>query len=805
MTVSEMPVSEMSVSEVPVSEVPVSDVPVSDVSDVSEVTASEVQVSEEVPVSQVLSQLSLDTNIVRPPPSLTTYDLRTRTLTYMLKALNPQSKIPALSPESLQPNPVVVSPENPLCSVLGASAPRRYRSGAERTWLKVLNQVAQLLVREHEIVAVLSKRSGATADVRFMVTTDSDSESDSERAAPSTSSTMLKTNYLIAQNPRDDQPPKTPNHGEALEALQQVSGMDGMLTYLNDHKVVSFSTHVSSIELLLNKVITGSQTEASYPAQCEILRRYITFRAAPKMLRRFTARAFKSFLQAVSALSPDEVALAISVNRPPGATPLSTNLPFDRALVTDIVSFKPFDRSSCPYIVAKYREVGGINYTSKTAWEFHQLLIFCLAQAKKVLTTLNNQLKSDPPTAVTSKALTNAEVWMRYLQNMVHYSPIFKAHIQALESTIAAKMRPQPKMDKRYENSPDSQDEAELGAQEWGSDADAGHIEAQEDDEEENDEDGGMSDTLLEITAAQALDKATQQSLWLSVSYQQAIDVIVEARTLPKTPISMTLWEPPTAAYQSSAEMESWQSVVGDLYPSGGSNTAASGRPRGQSTAPFSVPTDPITAQEVEDVLSEFARSKRSKARLFAPSSEQKTLFRYHAESMLGTLAYLSRHQVTSEQHALPAEELAMFGHAYGTIGVSKRCCPVCTKLLSLLSAHITPPASPTITHDQHASFRVLLAHENIYPTALPPFTPIEVAQELVKWLEDLLKASIDKIVNAERKRMRSGSTSSQGSCASRDSKGHSPPPSDHGGAQEEELRGMGQADGWGDSEDDEE
>ncbi|RPB29240.1 hypothetical protein L211DRAFT_882140, partial [Terfezia boudieri ATCC MYA-4762] len=33
-------------------------------------------------------------------------------------------------------------------------------------------------------------------------------------------------------------------------------------------------------------------------------------------------------------------------------------------------------------------------------------------------------------------------------------------------------------------------------------------------------------------------------------------------------------------------------------------------------------------------------------------------------------------------------EELLLFKNTYGTIGVSKRCCPVCTKLLSLLSKH---------------------------------------------------------------------------------------------------------------------
>ncbi|KAF8423512.1 hypothetical protein EV426DRAFT_114667 [Tirmania nivea] len=756
--------------------------------------------SVEVPVSEAqksLSRLSLDTNTAKSPPSFTKYDLRTRTLTYMLRALNAQSKIPALTSESLKPNPVV-SPEKLLYAASNAGTPR-HRNATDSTWLKLLNHIAQLLVREHEIVAVLPKRSGPNAHVSLVVTTDSDSESDSERTqrTPSpASSTSLETSYLITRNPRNDRLPEVLNPTQALQALEQVSNMDDMFTYLNNYTEISFSTHVSSVELLLNKVISESQKETGYLTRCNILRRYITFRAAPKMRRRFTAPVFKSFIQAVSALSRDEVALAVSVNNQLGAASLSTRLPFDLRLVTDIFYFKSFDRESCPYLEAQCQQEGGIaDYTPATAWEFHQLLVFCLAQTEKVLTELRNQFSSKPPKAITKRALNNAERWMGYLHNIVHYSPIFKAHIQALESTISAKMKAQGEVDKPRGNIDEAQVKIEPRAQEGAtdSDSDAGDIDAQG-DEDENDDDGGISDTLLEVTAAQAQDQMTQQSLWLAVSYQQAIDVIVEARTLPKTPISMTLWEPPAAEYHRSAQMESWRSVIRDLYPPEDSNNKApEGRPRERSTAPPSVPTGPITAQEVENVLSEFGRTKGDKARLFTPNGEQEIQFRgaYHAESMLGTLAYLSCHKPSCEP---PAEDLSLFKHTYGTIGVSKRCCPVCTKLLSLLSGHMTPPTSPTITQDQQVPFKVLLAHQNIYPTALPPFTPVEVAQELVRWLEGLLKASIDKRVNRERSRMRSGSRSSQCSHGSGDSKGHSPPPSGHGDAHEEEFRGMGQA-----------
>ncbi|KAF8448123.1 hypothetical protein BGX38DRAFT_1190404, partial [Terfezia claveryi] len=113
-------------------------------------------------------------------------------------------------------------------------------------------------------------------------------------------------------------------------------------------------------------------------------------------------------------------------------------------------------------------------------------------------------------------------------------------------------------------------------------------------------------------------------------------------------------------------------------------------------------------------------------------------------------------------------EELLLFKNTYGTIGVSKRCCPVCTKLLSLLSKH-------SQRQIQAMMAKRLDSHGNIYPTALPPFLPKEVAEELVRWLEGLLKQAVNKVVKRERR----------GSSGSADSKGQSPEPEE---SEREEL-----------------
>ncbi|KAF8418341.1 hypothetical protein EV426DRAFT_700568 [Tirmania nivea] len=74
---------------------------------------------------------------------------------------------------------------------------------------------------------------------------------------------------------------------------------------------------------------------------------------------------------------------------------------------------------------------------------------------------------------------------------------------------------------------------------------------------------------------------------------------------------------------------------------------------------------------------------------------------------------------------------------------------------------------------------KVLNSHGNIYPIALPPFLPKEVAEELVKWLEGFLKRAVEKVVKRERKE----------SSGSADSKGQSPEPEGSGREELPDIR----------------
>ena len=112
--------------------------------------------------------------------------------------------------------------------------------------------------------------------------------------------------------------------------------------------------------------------------------------------------------------------------------------------------------------------------------------------------------------------------------------------------------------------------------------------------------------------------------------------------------------------------------------------------------------------------LPDYGEVHRGKALLSTPLGSEKCVFRgtYHAESMLGILAYLSHH-THPHLHTVPG--LPLFRHTYNTIGISKHCCPVCTKLLTLLSPHRSQSHSTMQT-----GFTVLNGHRNIYPVTIP-------------------------------------------------------------------------------------
>jgi|SRR5947209_345044 len=75
-------------------------------------------------------------------------------------------------------------------------------------------------------------------------------------------------------------------------------------------------------------------------------------------------------------------------------------------------------------------------------------------------------------------------------------------------------------------------------------------------------------------------------------------------------------------------------------------------------------------------------------------------------------------------------------------IGVSKRCCPVCTRLLAILS-------KPTWCKDV-AHFKFRASHGNITGCSLPPWLPTIVHQQMVKEFGEELRQYLEKLILIE-------------------------------------------------------
>jgi len=179
-------------------------------------------------------------------------------MTYILSAIEATN-----SDSTLAPNPVLVRKETDL--YLARNGPQDASSNqVNPDALKFLNQVALLLVREHEIVAVLPTRSGSQAHGNVTVTVDSNSDSDPDENSTKEDSmhqaniektVPLGNNYLVTRNPRNDSPPGRKSNSDTmtvkvLRGLAKVTTIEDMYKYLIKYRYVPFTIAPGVLQFL---------------------------------------------------------------------------------------------------------------------------------------------------------------------------------------------------------------------------------------------------------------------------------------------------------------------------------------------------------------------------------------------------------------------------------------------------------------------------------------------------------------------------------------------------------------------------
>ena len=165
-------------------------------------------------------------------------------------------------------------------------------------------------------------------------------------------------------------------------------------------------------------------------------------------------------------------------------------------------------------------------YAAESASEFHQVLIYALEKAAEAVVNFTNTYKTGE--LLAHKMLTAVEIWMRYLYVMVHDSAIFRVHVEALDGDITELMENPLPRTRAQTRDLQTKLRDDLNGKSNNPDANIRSATQNED------YDGGLSDTAIEIAAAQGVSRAGQQSLWLAVSFQHAIRSVCRQTTLPK-------------------------------------------------------------------------------------------------------------------------------------------------------------------------------------------------------------------------------------------------------------------------------
>ncbi|KAF8428800.1 hypothetical protein EV426DRAFT_571403 [Tirmania nivea] len=341
-----------------------------------------------------------------------------------------------------------------------------------------------------------------------------------------------------------------------------------------------------------------------------------TLKTSDSLLKYLNSHRHASFpihvLSALQSLTPEEVSRSVCQNN----LTISIGSEGEQNLIAEILHSIDVDsvKAEYPYFYKQWQTASQAIYDGGSAWEFHKLLVYTLTLAKRYVACLISA--QELPASIPKVSVRIA------------------THIGALESLVAEKMK--VAMKKGVSNPPVPNE----------------------------DFDGDQNDIDLEMNIEQATSpsRMVQQALWLVVSYQQAMEVVTNRRTLPKFPLSLTFLEPPTK--RSITEMESWTDVIHSMYPS---TTTPSTQPSSQQA---------ITAQEAINALTILSTRYKGKLTLFAGHQH---LFHgaYHAESMLGTLSYLSYHPhcVTHDQDTLlmrPTEEELLFKNTCDNWGLEE-------------------------------------------------------------------------------------------------------------------------------------
>jgi len=226
-----------------------------------------------------------------------------------------------------------------------------------------------------------------------------------------------------------------------------------------------------------------------------------------------------------------------------------------------------------------------------------------------------------------------------------------------------------------------------------------------------------------------------RETLFLMVIFQSSLNVITSTKILPKQEVTFTYYkELGMKGAGRKEDLHDWRGVVRSIFPAETltttSTTCDTKMANDDVSSDDGCGNTPITADEVITAMESYgAKHKKWNSYILrAPPGASSFGGCWHAEATLATMEFLS---LTQPQNI----SLDQFRNTYPQIGVSKRCCPLCALLISLLLSPHTPTSQAFSDNPRNTEI-ILSYHQNIYGTALPRLLPERVAVEVLTVME---------------------------------------------------------------------
>ena len=329
-------------------------------------------------------------------------------------------------------------------------------------------------------------------------------------------------------------------------------------------------------------------------------------------------------------------------------------------------------------------------YNWVTIGEWHDIYTMVLDQCETLLVLLTRQLKKPKPPLKVPEFPDLVALTKDNMENLfaLTRSPLFKKHVELFSHVLDDSLPLNP-----------------------------------DEGEEDQDYDGGPNEILLAVegtdgtapnTKPQRPQNQFQKWLELTVSYQKALKSFnpkKENKLLPPRIRILTIRAPLSKDWQTCEQPETViETVIGHEKK----------------------------AKEMIGYLRMLGDDPKYKGFSFFQDRKKKNLVKafHHAEASLGTLRYHSCHWdrtgAGSCDHILDKELQDVLKYAGTYIGVSKRCCPVCTLILDALAADV-----------YGSKVKVSYTHENWYTCSLPIGLPVGVAKVVVAQLESKVRVAL--------------------------------------------------------------